>query len=128
MPSAARAAYSSADVLVRRRPYRRGAPRRFARGMDRARRPDARHGRGSGDGSRLTRLVPRRMGDEHGAHCVGCCFGLMLVLFVLGLMSLALMAVVAAVVFADKVLPVGDRLPRVGAAARVATGGWLALA
>ena len=66
MPSAARAAYSSADVLVRRRPYRRGAPRRFARGMDRARRPDARHGRGSGDGSRLTRLVPRRLGDDDG--------------------------------------------------------------
>lgn len=74
------------------------------------------------------RVGAGRMGAEHGAHCVGCCFGLMLVLFVLGLMSLALMAVVAAVVFADKVLPVGDRLPRVVAAACVATGVWLALA
>ena len=29
-----------------------------------------------------------RMGVEHGAYCVGCCWGLMLVLFALGVMSL----------------------------------------
>ena len=74
------------------------------------------------------RLGAARMGAEHGAYCVGCCFGLMLVLFVLGLMSLALMAVVAAVIFAEKVLPVGDRLPRAVAVACVAGGLWLAIA
>jgi len=79
-------------------------------------------------GWRPGRLGAARMGAEHGAYCVGCCFGLMLVLFVLGLMSIALMAVVAAVVFAEKVLPVGDRLPRVVAAACVVAGLGLAIA
>ena len=77
---------------------------------------------------RSGRLGAARMGTEHGVYCVGCCFGLMLVLYVLGLMSLALMAVVAAVVFAEKVLPVGDRLPRAVAAACIAAGVGLALA
>jgi predicted metal-binding membrane protein len=77
---------------------------------------------------RSGRLGALRMGAEHGAYCGGCCFGLMLVLFVLGLMSVAWMAVVAAVVFAEKVLPVGDRLPRVVAAACVAAALWLAIA
>jgi predicted metal-binding membrane protein len=77
---------------------------------------------------RRGRLGAVRMGAEHGVYCVGCCFGLMLVLFVLGLMSLLLMAVVAAVVFAEKVLPVGDRLPRVVAAALVVGGLWVAIA
>jgi len=68
------------------------------------------------------RLGALRMGTEHGAYCVGCCFGLMLVLFVLGLMSLVWAALVAALVFAEKVLPLGDRLPRVIAAALVVGG------
>lgn len=53
-----------------------------------------------------------RMGTEHGAYCVGCCVGLMLVLFAVGLMSLTWMAVIAAVIFAEKVLPFGARLSR----------------
>ena len=63
-----------------------------------------------------------QMGAEHGAYCVGCCFGLMLMLFVLGVMSIFWMAVVAGRVFAEKVLPLGDRLPRAVAAALVAGG------
>jgi predicted metal-binding membrane protein len=51
-----------------------------------------------------------RMGSEHGAYCVGCCWGLMVILFALGVMSLLWMAVVASVIFAQKVLPRGDRL------------------
>jgi predicted metal-binding membrane protein len=77
---------------------------------------------------RSGRLGAARMGAEHGVHCVGCCFGLMLVLFVLGLMSITWMAVVAAVIFAEKVLPIGDRLPRAVAAACVAAGLGLAIA
>jgi predicted metal-binding membrane protein len=77
---------------------------------------------------RAGRLGALRMGTDHGAHCVGCCFGLMLVLFVLGLMSIVWMAAVAAVVFAEKVLPLGDRLPPAVAAALVAAGLWLAIA
>jgi predicted metal-binding membrane protein len=67
-----------------------------------------------------------RMGAEHGAWCVGCCWGLMLVLFALGVMSLTWMAVVAAVIFAEKVLPRGEQLTKVFAVAFVATGIWIA--
>ena len=69
-----------------------------------------------------------RMGAEHGAYCVGCCWGLMLVLFALGVMSLFWMGVVAALIFAQKVLPYGDRLARVFAVAFVAFGIWIAAA
>jgi predicted metal-binding membrane protein len=63
-----------------------------------------------------------RMGTEHGVYCVGCCWGLMLVLFALGVMSLFWMGVVAALIFAQKVLPYGDRLARLFAVAFVAFG------
>jgi predicted metal-binding membrane protein len=69
-----------------------------------------------------------RMGVEHGAYCVGCCWGLMVVLFALGVMSLFWMALVAALIFAQKVLPYGDRLARVFAVAFVAFGIWIAIA
>ena len=41
-------------------------------------------------------LGPLRIGLEHGLDCVGCCFGLMLVLFALGVMSVLWMALIAA--------------------------------
>jgi predicted metal-binding membrane protein len=69
-----------------------------------------------------------RMGAEHGAYCVGCCWGLMIVLFALGVMSLTWMAVVAALILAQKVLPYGDRLTRVFAAVFIAAGIWVAAA
>ena len=69
-----------------------------------------------------------RMGAEHGAYCVGCCWGLMVVLFALGVMSLVLMGIVAALIFAQKVLPFGERLPYAFAAAFVAAGVWIAAA
>ena len=50
-----------------------------------------------------------RMGVEHGIYCVGCCWGLMVALFALGVMSLTWTAVIAAVIFVQKVLPFGDR-------------------
>ena len=69
-----------------------------------------------------------RMGSEHGAYCVGCCWGLMVVLFALGVMSLFWMAVVAAVIFAQKILPGGERATRALAVALVALGIWVAAA
>src|SRR5205085_5092179 len=69
-----------------------------------------------------------RMGAVHGAYCVGCCSGLMVVLFALGVMSLVWMAVVGALIFAQKVLPAGDRLTRAFAVAFVAAGLWVAVA
>ena len=79
-------------------------------------------------GWREGRLGALRMGVEHGAYCVGCCWGLMLILFALGVMSLLWMAVVAALIFVEKVLPVGERLSRVFAIFFVALGVWVASA
>ena len=47
------------------------------------------------------------MGARHGAWCVGCCWALMAALFALGVMSLAWMAFVAALIAAEKTLPWG---------------------
>jgi predicted metal-binding membrane protein len=68
------------------------------------------------------------MGAEHGTYCVGCCWGLMVVLFALGVMSLTWMAAVAGLIFAEKVLPRGQALTRVLAVAFVAGGIWVAVA
>jgi predicted metal-binding membrane protein len=46
-----------------------------------------------------------RMGVEHGAWCVGCCWALMAALFALGVMSLGWMAFVAALIAVEKLLP-----------------------
>jgi len=48
-----------------------------------------------------------RMGARHGAWCVGCCWALMASLFALGVMSIAWMALIAALIAAEKVLPWG---------------------
>jgi predicted metal-binding membrane protein len=67
-----------------------------------------------------------RGGLAHGVDCVGCCLGLMAALFALGVMSLFWMAVVAGVIFAEKVLPHGLRLSRGVALALVVLGLWVA--
>lgn len=46
-----------------------------------------------------------RMGIEHGGWCVGCCWALMAALFALGVMSIGWMAVIAAFIAAEKLLP-----------------------
>jgi predicted metal-binding membrane protein len=69
-----------------------------------------------------------RTGLVHGLDCVGCSGGLMVVLFAVGVMSLFWMAVVAAAIFAEKVLPQGVRLSRVLAPVLVVLGIWVAMA
>ena len=46
-----------------------------------------------------------RMGIAHGAWCVGCCWALMAALFALGVMSIGWMALIAAVIATEKLLP-----------------------
>lgn len=70
--------------------------------------------------------APFRAGVENGVDCVGCCLGLMAVLFALGVMSVLWMAVVAAVIFAEKVLPHGLGVARVVALSLVVLGLWVA--
>jgi predicted metal-binding membrane protein len=69
-----------------------------------------------------------RMGFTHGLYCVGCCWGLMLVLFTLGVMSLVWMAVIAGLIFAEKILPRGEWLSGLIGIAFVALGIWIAVA
>jgi predicted metal-binding membrane protein len=46
-----------------------------------------------------------RMGAKHGGWCVGCCWALMAALFALGVMSVAWMAFVAALIAVEKLVP-----------------------
>lgn len=47
------------------------------------------------------------MGIVHGAFCVGCCWVLMLLLFAVGVMNLVWVALLAALVLVQKLLPHG---------------------
>jgi predicted metal-binding membrane protein len=51
------------------------------------------------------RLGAPRMGIEHGLWCIGCCWALMAALFALGVMSIAWMVFIAALIAAEKLLP-----------------------
>jgi len=65
---------------------------------------------------------PLRVGLTHGTYCVGCCWCLMVVLVLLGMMNAAWMALVAAVIFVEKVVPYGPLAGRVAGIALVACG------
>ena len=62
-----------------------------------------------------------RMGVEHGAYCVGCCWALMLLLFVAGVMNLLWVAVISIFVLAEKAWP-GPVLSRLSSGALLAAG------
>jgi predicted metal-binding membrane protein len=79
-------------------------------------------------GWREGRLGALRMGGEHGFYCVGCCWGLFIILFAVGVMSLFWMAMTAAVIFLEKVVPHGNRLSRLFAVGFIALGIWIAAA
>jgi predicted metal-binding membrane protein len=54
------------------------------------------------------RSGPLRLGVEHAVWCAGCCVGLMAVLVLAASMGLLWAAVIAAAVFVQKVLPLGE--------------------
>jgi predicted metal-binding membrane protein len=66
-----------------------------------------------------------RMGLEHGAYCLGCCWALMLLLFVAGVMNLAWVALIAAFVFAEKLLPGARLVSYASGAVLVMSGFWV---
>jgi predicted metal-binding membrane protein len=81
----------------------------------------------SANATRLSRgrLGSVQAGIRHGAFCLGCCWSLMLVLVLLGMMNLAWMALVAAVMSAEKLLPAGRIVAATAAAALLAFGATL---
>jgi predicted metal-binding membrane protein len=76
---------------------------------------------------RAGRLGALRIGLEHAAYCVGCCWALMAVLVVAGAMGLVWVVAIAAAVAAEKLLPGGRRLGRVGGIALLVAGIVIAL-
>lgn len=71
---------------------------------------------------RLGALV---MGMRHGSYCVGCCWLLMGLLFVAGVLNVLWVAVIAAFVLVEKLVPWGDKLGRVAGVVLVVWGVWL---
>lgn len=71
---------------------------------------------------------PLATGVLHGLYCVGCCAGLMVLLFALGMMSIVWMVLVAAVIAAEKLAPFGARIVAPLAFLLVLGGAWMTLA
>jgi predicted metal-binding membrane protein len=66
-----------------------------------------------------------RMGIVHGAFCVGCCWALMLLLFVAGVMNLLWVALLAVLVLVQKVLPLQRATTMVTGGAMLIAGATL---
>jgi predicted metal-binding membrane protein len=67
------------------------------------------------------------LGLKHGAYCLGCCWILMALLFVGGVMNLLWIAAIAILVLAEKVLPPGWQISRISGLGFIAIGSWLLL-
>ena len=67
-----------------------------------------------------------RMGLAHGTYCLGCCWALMGVLFVVGVMNLMWVAALAIFVLIEKVGPAGTLVARAAGVAMIVTGLYVA--
>ena len=76
-------------------------------------------------GFRPERSGSFRLGLRHGAYCVGCCWALMALLFVGGVMNVLWIVGLTALVLLEKLSPPGRTLPFVVGAGLSATGIWL---
>jgi len=65
------------------------------------------------------------MGLKLGAFCLGCCWVLMLLLFVTGVMNLVWVGVITAFVLVEKMAPAAKWVSRAGGIALIAWGAWL---
>jgi predicted metal-binding membrane protein len=65
------------------------------------------------------------LGLRHGAWCVGCCWSLMALLFVGGVMNVLWIAALTALVLVEKVSPAGRVVARGAGLALLAAGAWL---
>jgi predicted metal-binding membrane protein len=66
-----------------------------------------------------------RMGIAHGTYCLGCCWALMCVLFVVGVMNLLWVAAMAVFVLVEKVGPAGIWVARTAGVAMIASGTYV---
>lgn len=71
------------------------------------------------------RMGALRMGIKHGAYCTGCCWMLMALLFVAGVMNMFWVAIITILVLLEKIVPSGTRLGNISGIIFVAWGGWM---
>ena len=79
-------------------------------------------------GSYRGRLRDLRVGAHHGGYCLGCCWGLMVILIAVGVMNVAAMVGLAALVLTEKVWrwgPVAGRLAGAAALGLAVAAIWL---
>ena len=67
------------------------------------------------------------LGMRHGAYCIGCCWVLMALLFIGGVMNVAWIVGIAAFVLAEKIVPAGLALARIAGIGFVTAGVWVLL-
>src|SRR5262245_1012706 len=67
------------------------------------------------------------LGFRHGSYCIGCCWVLMALLFVGGVMNVLWIALLALLVLLEKLTAVGRSVARAAGVACVAAGAWLLL-
>jgi predicted metal-binding membrane protein len=65
------------------------------------------------------------MGARHGSFCVGCCWLLMALLFVAGVMNLLWVAAIAGFVLLEKLIPGGAKLGKAAGVLLIVWGVWL---
>jgi predicted metal-binding membrane protein len=68
-----------------------------------------------------------RLGLRHGTYCVGCCWALMALLFVGGIMNVLWIAAISAFVLIEKIVPAGRLLSRAAGICFAAAAVWLAM-
>ena len=66
-----------------------------------------------------------RLGIEHGLYCLGCCWALMLLLFVGGVMNLIVIAALTVFVSFEKLAPFGLQSARISGVLLMAVGLWV---
>lgn len=76
---------------------------------------------------RTGRFASFRMGTLHGRYCVGCCWALMALLFVGGIMNLWWILGLAGIVAVEKLTPAGERTVRILGIGLVLGAGLMAL-
>jgi predicted metal-binding membrane protein len=65
------------------------------------------------------------LGARHGLYCIGCCWVLMALLFVGGVMNVLWIALIMIFVLVEKVVPAGRLISRVSGTGFLAAGAWL---
>jgi predicted metal-binding membrane protein len=65
------------------------------------------------------------MGLRHGVFCLGCCWMLMLLLFVGGVMNFAWIAGIALFVLVEKLVPAGHWVGKAAGLILIGWGGWV---